>query len=180
MSLFFVTGNAHKLAEVKAILPQVEQLALDVPEIQSLDSHDVIRAKLEAACTQRPGDSFIVEDTSLCFDCLGGLPGPFVKFFEQALGRAGLAQLALRSGNAKATARTMIGYLPAAGQPVFFEGTIKGTIVAPRGESGFGWDPLFVPDGFDKTFAELGSEVKNTLSMRRKAVEQLKVHLKDQ
>lgn len=180
MSLFFITGNEHKFHEVQSVLPWVQRLDLDVPEVQSLDPKEVIAAKLQVARQQRPADEFIVEDTSLVFACFGDLPGPFIKWFVHSLGREKLASLALQGDSQAATARTMIGYAAPDQQPVFFDGTVDGVIVAPRGESGFGWDPIFVPCGYDQTFAELGGQVKNSLSMRRKAVELLKDHLRAQ
>ncbi len=177
MSLFFITGNEHKMNEVKSMLPGVQQLDVDVPEIQSLDSKEVIVAKLQAAKVLRPNDAFMVEDTSLVFECLGQLPGPLIKWFVSSLGREKLAQLALQGDSQRAVAKTMVGYAAKDQEPLFFEGVVEGTIVAPKGDSGFGWDPIFVPDGYEETFAQLGQEVKNKLSMRRKAVEQLKNHL---
>lgn len=173
--MYFVTGSAGKFAEVKALIPDVEQLNINLPEIQSIDPQEIITAKLEAAQQHASGE-YMVEDTGLYLDCLNGLPGPLIKWFSEAIGIEGVAELASKYPSQRAHATTWIGYSPHSGQYYFFEGTISGTIVSPRGE-GFGWDAIFQPDGFTKTFGEISREEKNAVSMRRLAVEQLLQHL---
>ncbi len=173
MSLYFITGNKNKFAEVKAIFPFVEQLVIDLPEIQEIDSEKIIEAKLQAALRHKEGE-FIIEDTSLSFNCLNGLPGPLIKWFLQVMGREGLFNLVNKMGDDKAEAQTIIGYARRPEEVYFFTGIIKGKIVAPRGNSNFGWDPIFQPEGFTKTFAEMNSEEKNDISMRRIALDKLK------
>ncbi len=175
MALYFVTGSTHKLAEIKAIIPTIEQLEIELPEIQALDPHKVLAAKLAEARTYAQG-SFIVEDTSLYIDGMNGLPGPYIKSFFEALGVEGLAKLGSFYGG-KATAKTLIGYSSEEGSVEFFEGAISGTLVEPRGDETFGWNSIFVPDGFDKTFSELGFEEKNKISMRAEAAQKLKAYL---
>ena len=85
MNLYFITGNKNKFEEVKSILPNTEQLDIDLPEIQDIDAKIIIRAKLLAALKHKDGE-FIVEDTSLYLDCLGGLPGPLIKWFMKNMG----------------------------------------------------------------------------------------------
>lgn len=178
MKLYFITGNKNKFEEVRAVLPDVRQLALDIPEIQGIDAREIIKAKiLEAMKHFRIKGRLIVEDTSLSLDCLSGLPGPLIKWFLKTIGNKGLYQIAKRFGNFKAEAKTIIGYARSAKEIHFFEGTVKGRIVSPRGESNFGWDPIFLPAGFSKTFAELGREEKNKISMRRLALNKLKKFL---
>lgn len=174
--IYFITGNKNKLAEVQAVLPDVKQLDIDLPEIQEIDAQKIIEAKLIEALNHQKGE-FIVEDTSLRLDCLNGLPGPLIKWFLQAIGNQGLAELAEKMGNDQAEAVTMIGYAKSQNEMKFFEGRVKGKIVNPRGETKFGWDPIFIPDGYDKTFAELGIEEKNKISMRRMALNKLKEFL---
>ncbi|QQG50033.1 MAG: non-canonical purine NTP pyrophosphatase [Candidatus Berkelbacteria bacterium] len=176
MALFFITGSANKFAEIKSIIPDVEQMDIDLPEIQNIDAHEIIKAKLEEALKHKKA-GFIVEDTSLYLDCLKGLPGPLIKWFLKTVGNDGLAEIATKLGNAKAQAKTIIGYASEGGKIEYFEGVIEGTIVAPRGETGFGWDPIFCPDGRDKTFAEMGQEEKNSFSMRNIAATNLKGYL---
>ncbi len=173
MTLYFITGNKGKLAEVQAVLPDVKALDIDLPEIQSLDAHEIIKAKLGEAQKHQTGE-FIVEDNSLYLEGIKGLPGPLIKWFLKTVGNDGLYKMAEAFGNLNAEARVVIGYSNATGEISFFEGSTKGKIVYPRGENGFGWDPIFQPEGYDKTFAELTPEEKNTFSMRRIAIEKLK------
>lgn len=176
MTLYFITGNKNKFDEVKTILGNVEQLDIDLPEIQEIDAKNIIRAKLLEALNHKEG-KFIVEDTSLYLDCLKGLPGPLIKWFLKTIGNDGLANLAEKLGNNKAEAKTIIGYAKNRDEIEFFEGSISGKVVAQTGSSGFGWDPIFQPNGFDKTFAEMTSGEKNKVSMRKIAVEKLKEFL---
>jgi non-canonical purine NTP pyrophosphatase (RdgB/HAM1 family) len=173
MSLYFITGNKNKFSEVSAILPGVKQFDIDLPEIQEIDAKEIIKAKLLEALKHRQAE-FIVEDTSLYLNCLNGLPGPLIKWFMKTVGKDGLFKLAKKLGDNKAEAKTIIGYVKNPNQIYYFEGSIKGIIVPPTLESGFGWDPIFQPNGFSKSFAELAREEKNNISMRRIALDKLK------
>ena len=154
MELYFITGNKNKFAEVKAIIPNVKRLDIDLPEIQEIDAKEIIKAKLLEALNHKKAE-FIVEDTSLYFDCLNGLPGPLIKWFLKIIGNDGLFNIVEKLGNNKAEAKTIIGYAKNPDEIYYFEGSIKGRIVSPAGKSGFGWDPIFQPEGFSKNFAEL-------------------------
>jgi len=173
MALYFITGNKNKFAEVSAILPNVEQLDIDLPEVQDIDAKEIIKAKLLEALNHKQAE-FIVEDTSLYFDCLNGLPGPLIKWFMKTVGNKGLFNIVKKLGNNRAEAKTIIGYAKNTDEIYYFEGIVKGGIVSPIGKSGFGWDPIFQPDGFLKSFAELTQEEKNKISMRRIALNKLK------
>jgi len=169
--MYFITGNSGKFAEVKAFIPDIEQKDIDLPEIQSIDPKEIISAKL-AAATSHGLSEFIVEDTGLYIDCLNQLPGPLVKWFLKQLGSDGLADLISHYEQQTAHAITWIGYQSSTGEVQYFEGSIEGTIVAPRGE-GFGWDPIFQPTGYTQTFGEMTREEKSTISMRKIAVQAL-------
>lgn len=176
MSLTFITGNANKFAEARAIIPTLVRLDMDLPEIQEIDPCAVIAAKLREARKRQRGE-FVVEDTSLMLGCLGGLPGPLIKWFLVAVGNRGLAEMAQKLGNDQAAARTMVGHVDQNGRISYFEGVIHGRIVMPSGASPFGWDPIFLPDGHAKTFQQMTREEKNAVSMRKEAFTQLKAHL---
>jgi non-canonical purine NTP pyrophosphatase (RdgB/HAM1 family) len=178
MKILFVTGNKNKLKEVQKIMPEVEGLDLDLDEIQELDHRKVLEHKLEEAKKHRPNVSLMVEDLSLEIDGMNGLPGPLIKWFLKSIGINGVCKMAKMFGNQEAMARLTFGFTDSNGENKYFEGIINGKIVEPRGESDFGWDPIFVPDGFDKTFAEMGTEEKNKISHRRKALDKLKEYLK--
>jgi len=176
MTLHFVTGNTGKLHELQAIIPEIRQLDIDLPEIQHSDAHNIIEAKLQEALKLHDGP-LIVEDTSLYLDVMNGLPGPLIKWFLKAIGTEGVYSLAKAMGNTSASARTLIGYAAPNGSIEFFEGMVEGKVVPPRGDDGFGWDEIFQQVGYDKTFAEMSKEQKNELSMRKRAAEQLKNYL---
>ncbi|MBR9706021.1 non-canonical purine NTP pyrophosphatase [Candidatus Pacearchaeota archaeon] len=175
MVLYFITGNKNKFEEFKSILDYVEQLDIDLPEIQSIDAKLIIKEKLLEATKHQSGE-FIVEDTSLYLDCLNGLPGPLIKWFMETIGNEGLYNIVEKLGDNKAKAKTIIGYSD--GNDIyFFEGEVFGKIVKPSGETTFGWDPIFMADGHDKTFQEMDKNQKNMISMRRLALEKLKEFL---
>ncbi|MBI2055876.1 MAG: non-canonical purine NTP pyrophosphatase [Candidatus Sungbacteria bacterium] len=178
MSLYFITGNKNKFAEVQSFFPEIEQLDIDLPEIQEISAKKIIEQKLIAAEAHGKSE-YIVEDTSFYLDCLGGaLPGPLIKWFEKAIGIADIAALAEKMGNTGATAKTIIGYADASGIMHFFEGTLRGTIVSPTGDKDFGWGPIFKPEGHEKTFGEMAREEKHAIGMRGIAIGKLKYFLK--
>lgn len=177
MSLEFITGNQNKFEEVRAVIPKVAQIEIDLPEIQEIDAQKIIEFKLQEAFKHRQSQ-FIVEDTSLYLEAINGLPGPLIKWFMKTIGNNGLVEIANKFANTKASAKTMIGYAKSKDDIFFFEGEVNGEIVSPRGENGFGWDPIFQPEGSEKTLAEMTMEEKNQISTRKIAVQKLKDFLK--
>ena len=175
MVLHFITGNSNKFREAKSIIPFIEKLDIELPEIQELDPKKVIEEKLKEAIKKYSGE-FFCGDTSIYINCLNGFPGPLIKWFLKALGNKGIYELVSKYEDKGVVAKTVIGY--ADGKTVkFFEGVLKGEIVSPRGKENFGWDPIFKPLGFEKTLAEMSLEEKNEISMRKKALEKLKEYL---
>ncbi len=162
-----VTGNSHKLAELKTVFPaeiDLKSVKLDLDEIQSLDLHEIVRHKLHRAYAA-VNSPVIVEDVSAELEVLNGLPGPFIKFFEERLGRGALFKLA---GETPVKIICCMGYYDGSHEYIV-DGVITGRIVAPRGGEGFGFDFVLIPDGHDKTLSELGLDVKNKISHRYKA-----------
>lgn len=176
MRIFFVTGNKGKFEEAKGIISELEQQDLDLVEIQSIDSKEIIRHKLEEAKKILEGN-LVVEDSSLSLESLNGLPGPLIKWFLKTIGNEGLVKITESFGNVRANASVVIGLSIEDGSTEFFVGSIEGEIVKPRGENGFGWDPIFQPDGWSKTFGEMTVEEKNEVSMRKIAFQKLKAYL---
>jgi non-canonical purine NTP pyrophosphatase (RdgB/HAM1 family) len=168
--LYFVTGNPGKLAEIKSLLPEVEQLDIDLMEIQDIDARNIIREKLTEARRHQKGE-LLVEDTSLYLDCLNGFPGPLIKWLLGSIGDVGIFELAQRMGNDGAQAKTIIGHVDEHGTVSFFEGVLRGRIVKPHGDQGFGWDRIFQPEGTERTFAAMSATEKNSISMRRRALQ---------
>jgi non-canonical purine NTP pyrophosphatase (RdgB/HAM1 family) len=160
-NITFITGNQGKLNEAREILKgiNVNNKDIDLPEIQETDAKKVIEAKLLEAYTHHKGE-YIIEDTSLYFDSLNGLPGPLIKWFLEKLGKQKLFEIAKKLNNFGAEAKTIIGYMNKKGEIKYFEGSVKGKIASPKGEGGFGWDQIFMPAGYKKTFGEMTSEEK--------------------
>jgi len=176
MQIYYVTGNHEKFKETKLIIPEVEQLELDLPEIQELNSIKIIEAKIIEAKKQGLS-GFFVDDASLVLEAMNGLPGPLIKWFMKTIGNEGLYQIAKSFNNFKATAKLVIGYFDKEGNTHFFEGQVEGKILEPRGDTRFAWDRIFSPNGYEKTFAEMTIEEKNKISHRRIALEKLKAYL---
>lgn len=179
MKLTFITGNAGKAKYLSDYfhLP-VDYIKLDLHEIQSLDLTEVVEDKARRAfeIVQSP---VIVEDVSLTFTALKALPGPFVKWFLDTLGNEGLCRLLDGANDRGALAE--VEFAICDGEKVHtFGGSIEGAIAeTPRGEMGFGWDPIFIPKGHSKTWAEMSDDEKHETSMRKPALEELALFLKD-
>ena len=182
--LVVATNNAHKLEEISAILgTEMELLSLkdiqceaDIPETaDTLEGN--ARQKARYIYDNYQMDCF-ADDTGLEVESLNGAPGVFSARYagEGHDSEANMQKLLHElegKENRKAQFRTAI-CLIMEGKEYLFEGIVKGEIIEEkRGGAGFGYDPIFVPEGFDKTFAELGNDIKNTISHRALAVEKL-------
>lgn len=183
------TNNAHKLKEIAAILGQEIEL-LSLKDIQCFADIPETADTLEGNARQKAmyiyenyGMDCFADDTGLEVEALGGAPGVFSARYageghdSEANMQKLLKELAGKE-NRKAQFRTVI-CLIRNGKEHLFEGIVKGEIIQKkRGGEGFGYDPIFVPEGYDLTFAELGDDVKNTISHRARAVEKLCQFLK--
>ncbi|HYL05220.1 MAG TPA: non-canonical purine NTP pyrophosphatase [Thermoanaerobaculia bacterium] len=168
-----VTANPGKLAEARRLAGAgLGAVELDLPEIQSLDLLEVLRHKGEEAW-RRLRRPLVVEEAGLDLAAFGGFPGPLVKWMLAAAGAGTIARAALALGDSRAVARAALYYRDDE-RTLVAEGGTAGTLVLPaRGEHGFGWDPVFLPDGLDRTFGELTGPEKDALSHRGKAWRQL-------
>lgn len=178
MTLYFITGNKRKFEQVRDILApiSIEQLDIDLPEIQEIDSRKIIEQKVKEALVHKTGE-FIVEDTSLHLKCLNRLPGPLIKWFEKSLGNQGIFEMVQKLGDDNAETICMIGYAKNLDEIHYFEGNMKGRIVSPRGNNNFGWGPIFEIEGHGRTFSEMTDEEINKISHRNIAVMKLKEYL---
>lgn len=177
--LYFITCNKNKFEEAQAILgSNLEQLEIDLPEVQDMDLHKVIEAKLIEGLKYH-GAPIIVEDISCSFDVLNGLPGPFIKFFLNTVGRQKLFEICKKFENYKAEVKACLGFAKDKDNFYYFDGIVQGTIVTPRGKNGFGFDYIFKPKGYNKTYAEMSTEEKNVISHRSIALAKLQEFLKD-
>ncbi|MEO8585295.1 MAG: non-canonical purine NTP pyrophosphatase [Acidobacteriota bacterium] len=182
LGLTFVTSNAGKAREAGVILGRtVTAQPLDVPEIQSLDFVEVVRAKAVVAA-RAFGVPVLVEDSGLVVAGWGGFPGPFTKWITMgALGQEGLAKMLDGFSDRGAEAVSALG-VARPGQDakdvVVAIGRARGSIALhPRGENGFGWDVLFIPEGATRTWAELSDEEKMRDSHRARAFAALRILL---
>ena len=143
-----------------------------------MDVAEIVRAKAEDAFNQT-GKAVLVEDTGLAFSAWNEqLPGVLIKWFIDTVGNEGILKMMDSETNRQAIAKTAIGFFDGKQMQVFV-GEIKGTVpTTVRGDGGFGWDPIFIPDGYDKSFAEMTPDEKNDISMRKLAVTNMKKSLK--
>ncbi|MDE5677605.1 MAG: non-canonical purine NTP diphosphatase [Phocaeicola sp.] len=183
--LVFATNNAHKLEEISSILgDKVELLSLkdiccttDIPETaDTLEGNAMLKAEY---IHEHYGLDCFADDTGLEVEALNGAPGVYSARYGGGEGHNSEAnmQKLLQNmqgvNNRKAQFRTAI-CLIMDGKKHLFEGIVKGEITKEkRGNSGFGYDPIFMPEGYNKTFAEMGNETKNKISHRALAVEKL-------
>ena len=183
--LVCATNNAHKLEEVAAILgDQVELLSLndigcqaDIPETaETLEGNALLKSSY--IYKNYHLDCF-ADDTGLEVETLTGAPGVYSARYAGGEGHDAQANMLKLlheldgKENRKAQFRTAISLI-LDGKEYLFEGVIKGEIIKEkRGDSGFGYDPVFMPEGYDRTFAELGNDIKNQISHRALAVQKL-------
>ncbi len=188
-NLVFASNNAHKLSEVKAILePEYKIISLDelkcydeIPETATtLEGNAFIKARF---VFEKFGLDCFADDTGLEVEALNGEPGVYSARYAGENNDAKknmnkVLDLMGNSANRKACFRTVIALIQA-GKTIFFEGKIEGNIsLKPSGNSGFGYDPIFIPEGYNRSFAELSSAEKNLISHRALAVKKLAEHLK--
>lgn len=179
MKAVFVTSNEHKRREAAGILGiELGGAAPEVPEIQALDVAAVAADKVLAAyrALGSPAHPVIVEDSGLVVEAWNGLPGALTKWFVRSVGNEGILRM-LSPGDdrsARAVCAVAITRVSSGGSVEVFVGERRGTLATePRGERGFGWDPIFVPDGGSHTYAEMG-EAKYGDSHRARAFRQLR------
>jgi XTP/dITP diphosphohydrolase len=180
--LRFLSGNQEKIREVREILGPagvaVIPLHKDIHELQTEDPVALIRDKVLKAF-YAVGRPVFVEHTGLYLDALNGLPGGLTRIFWDRLEANNFAKLVQGLASNRVTARTMIGYCDSK-KMHYFTGEVSGTVPnAPAGPTNFQWDCVFIPDGYNQTFAELGDK-KNEISMRRLALNKFAQFLMEQ
>ena len=174
MKAVFVTSNENKLREAREILGiELESAALDLPEPQAVLVADVAveKARAARAALGDPPHPVLVEDSGLVFEAWNGLPGALTKWFLSSVGNEGLLKMlsAYDDRSARAVCALAVAFPDAPAR--VFPGEVPGRIpTSPRGGSGFGWDPIFVPEKpGGETYAELGPR-KNDDSHRARAL----------
>ena len=183
-TLTYITSNPEKVNEAKEILPGLVWQKMHLAEIQSLDSEEIITAKMMQAVAEFPDADervLVVEDVSLNFHNCQGLPGPLVKWFLKTIGADGLYTMAKAFNAYGASVVLTVGVKAPGGKPMFFKGEVEGNIVPPRGkaEKHFGFDPIFAPKGMSKTYGEMTPEEKNAVSHRGLALRKVREYLEN-
>lgn len=190
MKLVFATNNRHKLDEVRAIVgDRVEVLSLndigchdDIPETAyTLQGNALIKARY---IHEKFGVDCFADDTGLEVEALDGAPGVYSARYagEECDSEANMKKLLQNltgKSNRNAQFRTVIALI-IKGEEKLFNGIVKGTITEEkRGDSGFGYDPVFVPEGFSESFAQMSGDMKNSISHRYRATLELSNYLKE-
>lgn len=190
MKLVFATNNRHKLDEVRAIVgDKVEVLSLndigchdDIPETaDTLQGNALIKARY---IHEKFGVDCFADDTGLEVEALDGAPGVFSARYagEECDSEANMQKLLQNltgKSNRNAQFRTVIALI-IKGEEKLFNGIVKGTITEEKkGDSGFGYDPVFVPEGFSESFAQMSGDMKNSISHRYRATLELSNYLKE-
>ena len=172
MKPIFVTSNENKAREAALILGvELDRAAPDIPEIQSLDIAEVAAAKALAAraALAEPLRPVVVEDSGLVVEAWNGLPGALTKWFLAGVGVEGLLCMLQPERDRAARAVCVVAVADEDGSVRTFTGEVRGSVTdEERGEDGFGWDPIFIPEGQKLTYAEMG-DAKNEDSHRARA-----------
>ncbi|MCX8183164.1 MAG: XTP/dITP diphosphatase [Crenarchaeota archaeon] len=174
MRLVFITGNLGKFLEAQKLLREfgiiLEQADLEITEPQS-ETLEEVAEKCAQEALKKIGKPFIIEDSGLFINSLNGFPGVYSSYVYRKIGCDGILKLLAGSADRSAYFMTALAYGEPGNGVRLFTGRVDGTIATePRGKSGFGYDPLFIPLGSNLTFAEMSTEEKNKFSHRAKAL----------
>ena len=172
MRLAFVTSNPGKVEEARKYLAslgiEVYQLRIDYPEIQA-DTLEEVAEYGVRWLAERIKEPFFLDDSGLFIPALSGFPGVYSAYVYKTLGIKGILKLMEGVEDRRAHFKSIVAYWD--GELHIFEGRVEGVITEePRGTGGFGFDPVFKPTGFDKTFAEMTTDEKNRISHRGRAL----------
>jgi len=181
LKILFVTGNKNKVQEAQEALAgydiKLEQSEIEKPEIQD-DMIENIALSAALQISTKINNCFVVEDDGLFLNELRGFPGPYTSYALKTIGIAGLLRLCSFCSSRRAQFRSALA-LYMDGTIKVFTGKVSGTISAvPRGSMGFGFDPVFIPENSDRTFAEMGTEEKSKISHRAIAFRTMANYLK--
>jgi XTP/dITP diphosphohydrolase len=177
--IYLLTGNLGKLKEIKRWLDplgiEVKLLKNEFVETQVDTLEEVVHFGVDHLVEKEGIDvPFIKDDSGLFIQSLNGFPGVYSSYIQRTIGNEGVMRLMEGKEDRRATFRTVIGlYLPGKGLSMF-TGECHGTITEEtRGKQGFGYDPIFIPLGEERTFAEMSVEEKNSISHRILAIRRL-------
>ncbi|CAB3287935.1 dITP/XTP pyrophosphatase [Methanocaldococcus lauensis] len=181
MKIYFATGNPHKIKEANIILKdlkdvEIEQIKIKYPEIQgTLEEVAEFGAEWVYNILKKP---VIVEDSGFFVEVLKGFPGTYSKFVQETIGNEGILKLLEDKDNRNAYFKTVIGYCDENGVKLF-KGVVRGKVSEEIRSKGYGfaYDSIFIPEGENRTFAEMTPEEKSKISHRKKAFEEFKKFL---
>lgn len=181
-TIYFITGNKGKYNEVKEKMKSLDveviQKNFGYPEIQADTLEDVVKYGVEHL-KNKLNHPFIIEDAGLFIDELKGFPGAYSKYVFYTIGCKGILKLMEDTNERSAVFRSVYAYFESDKKPELFIGECIGIIAdKERGTGGFGYDPIFIPAGETRTFAEMKIEEKNMFSHRGKALDKLIEFLK--
>ncbi len=168
-----VTHNKNKYMEYRELFEreniEIEWINLEYPEIQADELEEIVKFSINYLI-DRIEKPFFIEDAGLFIKTLNGFPGPYSSYVHKKIGNRGILKLMENKNNRDAEFRAVIGYYD--GSIHIFSGSVMGKIsFEEKGKNGFGYDPIFVPEGSNKTFAQMDIDEKNNFSHRRKAWE---------
>ncbi|MGQ9582539.1 MAG: XTP/dITP diphosphatase [Thermoplasmatota archaeon] len=184
MRLRVVTSNEGKFRELKSGLEGAGHIAewsrISYPEIQASSLDEVVEESLRWIVRRLvPIEPIVLEDSGLFIEALSGFPGVYSAYVFKTLGWAGVLKLMEGVEKRAAAFESRIGFWAPGRGPHIFKGSCRGYIaLEPRGSSGFGYDPIFAPEGEERTFAEMSVGEKNALSHRGRALAELIEYLR--
>ncbi|HXL50274.1 MAG TPA: XTP/dITP diphosphatase [Candidatus Limnocylindrales bacterium] len=172
-TVWFMTENPDKFREARSILDgqgiQIRQLRRAKVEVQDSSLEKIARFAVKAASVNRTG-LLVVEDSGLFIEALKGFPGPFSSYVYKTIGLKGILSLMHDQRKRNAYFQTSIAVASTNVPPRVFTGTVRGSVSREiRGTAGFGYDPIFIPEGFRETFGQTRADFKNKTSHRARA-----------
>ncbi|MCD6171634.1 MAG: XTP/dITP diphosphatase [Thermoplasmata archaeon] len=168
--IYFITGNKNKYIEAKKIIKDIEMKHIPYPEIQADKLEDVAEFG-EEYLKKQVNEKFFIEDSGIFIDALKNFPGVYSAYIFKTIGNEGILKLMEGIESRKARFESVIAFYD--GSLHIFKGVCKGKISYNARGKGFGYDPIFIPDGSEKTFGEMSITEKNKYSHRGKAIRAL-------
>ena len=178
MNINLVTSNLGKVEELTYILKpfghKVSQLKVECPEIQASTLEEVVDFGLDWLGAKKIQTPFIIDDAGIFVEALENFPGVYSRYVYDTIGLQGILKQMESIVDRVTRFKCVLGLMLEDGSKHKFVGECKGNLIHEmRGTGGFGYDPIFIPDGYTKTFSELSSEEKNEVSHRGRAMHQL-------
>ena len=178
MNINLVTSNSGKVEELTYILKpfghQASQLNVECPEIQASTLEEVVDFGLDWLVANKIQTPFIIDDAGIFIEALQNFPGVYSRYVYDTIGLQGVLKQMEGLEDRSTTFKCVLGLMLEDGTKHKFVGECKGNLIhEERGTGGFGYDPIFIPNGYDKTFSELSPKEKNAVSHRGRAMKKL-------